>query len=231
MAWMRRSLAVRVPLTAMGAAGSLFSSAGGLLLSSAVAACDQVACSDVVVDPRRSTCERPIVSVIIRERGRPPAGCVRFASWVGAVAMASLVAALGCRAALGRSALPEGAWLVDEKAAVAIFECEGRMCGRIVWLAAPRDPLDRRLDNDNPDPELRQRPLCGLTIIGDLRPAGDNRWLRGWFYNPNDGVTYRINARLEFDDVILARIYLGWPIIGKDKTLKRIPYGSSEGWC
>lgn len=147
------------------------------------------------------------------------------------LAIAAIASALATPHAIAQAAIPEGVWLVDEKAAVEIYDCDGRMCGRIVWLASPRDPLEQHLDKNNPDPELQQRPLCGLTIIGDLRPAGDNRWRRGWFYNPNDGVTYRLFARLESDDVILARIYLGWPIFGEDKILERVPHGSSEGWC
>ena len=48
------------------------------------------------------------------------------------------------------------------------------------------------LDKKNPDPALRQRPLCGLTIFWALRPAGPDRWTDGGFYNPDDGQTYSI---------------------------------------
>jgi hypothetical protein len=60
----------------------------------------------------------------------------------------------------------------------------------------PRDP-QRQLDRDknNPQPALRQRQLCGLTIFWGLRPSGPDRWTDGWFYNPNDGKTYNIVLR------------------------------------
>jgi hypothetical protein len=39
------------------------------------------------------------------------------------------------------------------------------VCGRIVWLLRPRTPAGQPdVDRLNPDPALRKRPLCGLTI-------------------------------------------------------------------
>lgn len=121
---------------------------------------------------------------------------------------------------------------MDGRVAVEIFECELMMCGRIAWLAVPRDPqgrLDR--DKNNPDPDLKQRELCGLTILWGLLPDGPNRWRDGWFYNPDDGKSYRVKARLKSDDVIVARIYAGITLLGKTKTLTRVPQGTAEGWC
>ena len=130
------------------------------------------------------------------------------------------------------AAVPAGVWLIDKKAAVQIFDCQGLMCGRIAWLYKPRDAqgvLDR--DKNNPDPALRQRPLCGVTMLWNLHPDGPNRWRDGWFYNPDDGKTYRVSAELKSDDVIVARIYVGVPLFGRTKTLARIPQETSEGWC
>jgi len=143
--------------------------------------------------------------------------------------MAALLAAAPAAAVV---AIPQGVWLIDQKAAVQIFDCAGLMCGRILWLYKPRNAegqLDR--DQHNPNPALRQRELCGLTILWNLHPAGKNRWRDGWFYNPDDGKTYRLSAELKSDDVIAARIYVALPILGKTKTLVRVPKGVSQGWC
>jgi uncharacterized protein (DUF2147 family) len=129
-------------------------------------------------------------------------------------------------------AVPQGVWLMDGRVAVQIFECEGLMCGRIVWLRVPRDAqglLDR--DRKNPVPALQQRKLCGLTILWGLRPTGANRWVDGWFYNPDDGKAYSVTAQLKSDDVIVARIYSGIPLFGKAKTLARVAHDTTEGWC
>jgi uncharacterized protein (DUF2147 family) len=132
----------------------------------------------------------------------------------------------------GQAAIPQGVWLIDGKAAVQIYDCKGLMCGRILWLHVPLNALGQ-LDRDyhNPDPALRTRELCGLTMLWNLHPDGPNRWKDGWFYNPDDGVTYRVSAQLKSDDVIIARIYLGVPLFGKTKTLARVPHGVSAGWC
>jgi uncharacterized protein (DUF2147 family) len=145
-----------------------------------------------------------------------------------AVAMALLIVPR----ARSEPAVPQGVWLLDGKVAVEIFECGGLMCGRIVWLLDPRDPQGR-LDRDrkNPDPAQKDRKLCGLTILWGLRPEGADRWRDGWFYNPEDGETYRVKAQLESADVMVARIYRGAPMFGRTKTLARVPHETTEGWC
>jgi uncharacterized protein (DUF2147 family) len=126
-----------------------------------------------------------------------------------------------------------GAWLIDGTgAAVEIFDCNGQLCGRIVWLRTARDSVGRLArDDKNPDPVFRQRPLCGLTVLQGLQSAGLDRWNSGWLYNPSDGQTYRVSAELRSADVFLARIYLGVPLFGETKTLLRVPRLRSEGWC
>lgn len=156
-------------------------------------------------------------------------------SWRGSlcvVLLAGMATFPAAAQAAAQVAIPPGIWLIDQKAAVQIFDCSGLMCGRILWLYTPRNPeglLDR--DKHNPNPALRQRELCGLTILWNLHPAGLNRWRDGWFYNPDDGETYRVSAELKSDDVIIARIYVGLPIFGKNKTLVRVPKGTSQGRC
>jgi uncharacterized protein (DUF2147 family) len=149
--------------------------------------------------------------------------------------VAVLAAILVCLPAPGtaaEAALPQGVWLIDGKVAVEIFDCERLLCGRILWLRIPRDPQGKFVtDKKNPDPALRERRLCGLTILWGLRSTGPDRWADGWFYNPDDGRTYSISAKLESPDVIAARIYVGFPLFGETKTLLRVVHGTSGGWC
>jgi uncharacterized protein (DUF2147 family) len=128
--------------------------------------------------------------------------------------------------------IPQGQWLMDGKVVAQTFDCGDKMCGRILWLKVPRNAqgqLDR--DKKNPNPALRNRRLCGLTILWNLQPDGSDRWKDGWFYNPDDGKTYRVTARLKSNDEIVARIYVGLPLFGKTKVLTRVPHGTSAGWC
>jgi len=128
--------------------------------------------------------------------------------------------------------IPEGVWLLEPNSALQIFDCNGLLCGWIVWLRNVHDPTGQiQRDKENPDPALRQRLLCGLTMLWALRPVGADTWADGWFYNPDDGRTYRVDAELRSSDTIVARIYLGIPLFGETRTLRRVPRLSSEGWC
>ena len=128
--------------------------------------------------------------------------------------------------------VPEGVWLVDGEAAVQIFECNSLLCGKIRWLQVPRDAQGQpKRDKRNPDPTLRQRDLCGLTVIRDLRSSGPNHWDEGWFYYPDSGKTYNIKVELTSSDALVARFYQGISLLGETKTLRRVPHGTSEGWC
>jgi len=87
---------------------------------------------------------------------------------------------------------PVGTWLTQNSdAQIRVARCGASMCGTIVWI---KDPVDSRtgqppVDEKNPNPSMRNRPLVGLRIfamIGD----GDGNW-SGGIYNADDGQTYR----------------------------------------
>jgi hypothetical protein len=72
---------------------------------------------------------------------------------------------------MASAAVPQGVWMVDGKAALQIYDCNGLMCGRLRWLDEPRDVRgEPKHDKNNPDPALRQRALCGLTLFGICVP-------------------------------------------------------------
>ena len=150
--------------------------------------------------------------------------CCAVASFLGA--------SVPVQAATDAMAGVPGIWLMRQKVAIQIFDCSGLLCGRAIWLKAPLDPQGLlKRDLLNPDPALRQRQVCGPTVIWNLHPVPPNRWEEGWFYNPDDGVTYRVKMVLTSPDIIEARIYLGIPLLGADRTLIRIPHGIGAGWC
>lgn len=126
----------------------------------------------------------------------------------------------------------DGVWFVAPNSALRVFDCSGLICGSIVWLRNVRDPTGAiQRDKLNPDPALRRRLLCGVTVLWGLHPRGDGKWTGGWFYNPDDGKTYRIKAELQSADTIVARIYLGIPLFGETRTLRRVPRLDTAGWC
>jgi uncharacterized protein (DUF2147 family) len=78
---------------------------------------------------------------------------------------------------------------------------------------------------------LRQRHLCGLTIIWGLQPGAADHWTGGWLYDPKDGVTYDVTAELTTPTTISARVYRGAPLFGRTETLVRDPQLSLDGRC
>lgn len=84
-----------------------------------------------------------------------------------------------------------GVWRLDSgKVTVRIAPCGASFCGVIVGLAKPLDKKGRpKVDRKNPRESLRNRPLIGLTILANMKPAGENKW-RGTIYNADDGKTY-----------------------------------------
>jgi len=114
------------------------------------------------------------------------------------------IAAFGLAAAPAFAAeSPEGVWLVqDHTAKVRIGPCAARsdqLCGQIVWFHPPPGRTEADTDLHNPDPKLRSRPILGLELIWNFRPAGTGRWDGGKIYDPRSGKTYNSKMQLTAD--------------------------------
>lgn len=92
----------------------------------------------------------------------------------------------------------EGVWLREDNQnyQVRIAVEQGVYNGKIIWM---REPLDEsghpRLDSENPDSALRDRPLMGLPILKDFRYEGNGKWQDGKIYDFTRGNEY--TARIE----------------------------------
>jgi uncharacterized protein (DUF2147 family) len=155
------------------------------------------------------------------------------AAWRRAALSLATLLALVLPPSMVSAGVSQGLWVVDGKAAVQIYDCNGLLCGRLRWLEAPRDTRgEPKRDKNNPDPALRQRELCGLTLIWDLHPTGPGHWEGGWFYDPESGKTYKVMTEHTSSDQLVARFYEGFTLVGETKTLNRTrPGTSSDGWC
>jgi uncharacterized protein (DUF2147 family) len=123
------------------------------------------------------------------------------------------------------AATPQGVWLTEDgTGAVEIFDCGRLLCGRIVWQQSPlRADGSPDIDDRNPDPALRQRPICGLPIIGDLAPSDTQTWNGGWIYDPDSGKTYHVKLTMEGVDTLRLRGYVGIPLLGETQLWRRAP--------
>ena len=151
---------------------------------------------------------------------------------VSLVLALALVAAVGTLAGTSSTEGLTGLWLTqDGDAHVRIETCDDGLCGRIVWMD---DPLDRtgaeRRDVENPDPGLRERRVQGMTILRIADNPDDKGVLRGGrIYDPKSGRTYRCTLRLDGENVLKMRGYLGIPLLGRTTRWTRVARGWRSG--
>ena len=117
----------------------------------------------------------------------------------------------------------------DNRAKIEIFHCGERYCGKIVWLRQPLYPTGEkegmegkpRADLENPDPELRSRPLLGLQIMQGFAYSGNDTWDEGRIYDPESGKTYRGKITLVSPHRLELRGYVGIPLFGRSSVWTR----------
>jgi uncharacterized protein (DUF2147 family) len=114
-----------------------------------------------------------------------------------------------------------GKWLSDDgKLTVAISKCETRLCGYIAGMSKPLDKRGKpKVDDKNPNPALRSRPLIGTPVFTDMKPDGAGKWV-GRIYYAKDGRTYRASAKLKGDTFIVTAC---WTVLCKKFGFKRLP--------
>jgi uncharacterized protein (DUF2147 family) len=109
---------------------------------------------------------------------------------------------------------PIGEWITEGgEGRVRISACGQALCG----IVAGGNPDDT--DRHNPDPAKRNRPLDGMTVLIDMKPAKANRW-EGQIYNVKDGRTYASNISLKSTDVLRVEgcAFGGWFCGGQNWT-------------
>jgi uncharacterized protein (DUF2147 family) len=110
-----------------------------------------------------------------------------------------------------------------------IFKRGSKYCGRITWLKEPLYPADDDrgmagrpvVDRDNPNPNLRSRPLIGLQLIEGFTYTGKNVWEKGTIYNPDNGKTYRCKMILSAPNRLEVRGFIGIPLLGATSVWTR----------
>ena len=115
---------------------------------------------------------------------------------------AALLAAPSARAQ--GAAEPTGVWLTQSgDARVKVSKCGGGICGAIVGLKEPIDPATGKpqVDDKNPNPALKKRPMIGLPLFSGMQPSGPNKW-SGQIYNADDGGTYASSISVNGSDAL-----------------------------
>src|SRR3979490_2917041 len=108
--------------------------------------------------------------------------------------LAALLAAPSARAQ--GAGEPSGTWLTQAgDARVRVSKCGSGICGVIIGLREPIDPATGKpqVDDKNPNPALKKRPMIGLPLFSGMCSTGPGKW-SGQIYNADDGSTYASNV-------------------------------------
>ncbi len=109
-----------------------------------------------------------------------------------------------------------------EKSQVQIFKhTNGKYYGKIVWLKEPNKNGKPKVDDQNPDTKLQNRPIMNLEILkGFSYDKDDDEWSDGTIYNPTGGKTYNCYMNFESTNTLKIRGFIGasWMGLGKTAT-------------
>lgn len=120
-----------------------------------------------------------------------------------------------------------GIWLTaDGDSQVRIFKAtNGKYYGKIEWLDEPyEEDGSPKVDDENPVPELQDKPLLGLRILNGFEyDAEEKEWENGTIYDPENGKTYDCYMWFEDDpDVLQIKGFvLGMRFLGRETIWTR----------
>lgn len=131
-------------------------------------------------------------------------------------AIALIGTLLGACPAVAQSAGdPTGTWQTQAgDARVKVSKCGGGLCGVIVSIRDKIDPATGKpaVDDKNPNPALKNRPMVGVSLFSGMRQVAANKW-SGSIYNADDGSTYASNVSVAGPDQLRVEGCVG-PICG-----------------
>ena len=119
-----------------------------------------------------------------------------------------------------------GIWLNHDKDGhIKIYRDGKNFLGKLIWMKHPIDTVTNKpkLDKNNPDKALRDRPLDGLILIRDFEfDADDDEWEDGKIYDPKNGKTY--SCKMELNDINTLEVtgYIGFSFIGRTVVWTRL---------
>lgn len=132
-------------------------------------------------------------------------------------ALLILYAALAATSAYAQTPTVLGYWREPGGALIRIVPCDHGLCVEIAKLSAGNHLVN---DARNPDPKLRNRPLCGLRIGEGFVQVDAKHARGGHLYDPRSGRTYS-GEMTELGNLLRLRGYVGLPIFGRTATWVR----------
>lgn len=101
---------------------------------------------------------------------------------------------------------------------------DGKYYGKVSWLEELNENGKPKVDSDNPDPNLQNRPILGLPLLQGLEyDKKDKEWVNGTIYDPDNGKTYDCFMWFEENDKELQMkgFVMGMRFIGRTSVWTR----------
>ena len=120
----------------------------------------------------------------------------------------AVMAAAACAAGSVQAAEPIGLWFDHTgRGAVEISKCGGQLCGRLVWLKDPQ----------------HAKQVCGIQIIGDVKPMANGAWDGGWIYDPERDSKFSVELTPVGAQDLKVVGYMGTKWLSETMIWKRAP--------
>ena len=110
-----------------------------------------------------------------------------------------------------------GDWRAPEGSIIRIAPCGPALCLTLIHI---RPDAPSQLDIHNPNPTLRTRNLCGLTIGRGFHATSPTHAEAGTLYDPKSGHTYHGEMTADANELHL-RGYIGISLFGRTETWPR----------
>lgn len=109
-------------------------------------------------------------------------------------------------------------WYNEERdSRVEVFQVGNTFQAKVIWLKEPMENGKPKVDKENPDAKLRNRPVIGLVFLYNLKKSADdpNFYEGGKIYDPKNGKTYDCRMTFKGRQVDLRGYVLGMPFLGR----------------
>jgi|SRR5690554_2764258 len=120
---------------------------------------------------------------------------------------------------------PVGIWkTIDdktgkEKSYVRIYETKsGKLQGEVTKILTPGR---ENAKCEKCDGEKKDKPIKGMVILWGLEKDG-NEWSGGQILDPNSGKQYKCSMKMNGNDILEVRGYLGISLLGRTQTWERV---------
>ena len=119
-----------------------------------------------------------------------------------------------------------GKWMYEEKNLIVdVYKQDNDFKAKIIWFhdGDTLTSIEQRMDNKNPDKDLRERKIVGMDVLSGLEyDPKENKWVKGKIYDCSSGKTWDATVHLSDAQTMEVRGYYIFKFIGKTMKFTRM---------